>query len=95
MKILLLAAVFGLVSCTPTTGKIAADVLVGACDVGAILLAAPGLEPICADIPVIEQLLNNWKQSRAMGLTMRPMSQTDLYMMVKTSGRYKPAKGAK
>ena len=91
MKKLLL--LFVLVGCTTQQGVITGDILTGICDAGTIALGMPGATPICADINTVEQMIANWNKSNAAGATVAaPMTQTDLYMMVKASGNYKPAR---
>jgi hypothetical protein len=79
--------------CTPTTGKITGDVLTGLCDIGFMAIGAPSGEVICGDINVIEQMIANRNKTAAAGATVvAPMSQGDLFAMVKASGQWRPAK---
>jgi hypothetical protein len=92
MKLGLIALLIAIPSCTPTTGAITGDILTGLCDVGFVALGAPGAMPICADINTIEQMIANRNKTTAGAGVVAPMTQTDLYMMVKASGQYKPAR---
>jgi hypothetical protein len=87
-----MAANLIVVSCTPQQGAITSDVLTGLCDVGFVALGAPGGEVICGDINVIEQMIANRNKSTAGASVIAPMTQTDLYMMVKASGQWRPAR---
>jgi hypothetical protein len=94
MKLGLIFLLIAIPSCTAQQGAITGDILTGICDAGAIALGAPGAVPICADINIVEQMYANWAKTQASGgaTVTRPMTQTDLYMMVKASGRFKPAR---
>lgn len=93
MKVLLLIAITFVCSCTPTTGKITGDVLTGLCDVGFMAIGAPSGEIICGDINVIEQMIANRNKTATAGAgVVAPMTQADLFAMVKASGQYRPAK---
>lgn len=92
MKTFLLLAAISLVGCTSQQGAITSEVLTGICDVGFIALGAPGAVPICADINAIEQQIANRKTSTPGRGVLAPMTQTDLYMMVKASGQWRPAR---
>lgn len=79
--------------CTASEGRIDAKILTEACDIGSVILAAPGVEPLCADISLIEQLVESWNHPADSAMhAKRPVTQTDLYMMAKASGRTKPVK---
>lgn len=92
--LLAVGAIF--LGCTGAQGKLDADILTGACDAGSILLSAPGLMPLCADISLVEQLIANWKTTQASGaMKLGGMSETDLYQMAKASGKTTPARGVK
>jgi hypothetical protein len=90
MKLLPLLFLLG---CTAQQGAITGDILTGLCDAGTIALGMPGATPICADINLVEQLIANRNKTAATGaVAPAPMTQGDLYMMVKASGQYKPAR---
>lgn len=81
--------------CTAAQGRLDAQILTGACEVGSILLVAPNAEPLCADISLVEQLIESWSApTNAAMHANRPMTQTDLYYMAKAAGA-KPAKVTK
>lgn len=76
-------------SCTPQQGAVTADVLQTACDVGSVLVFGPNPAdlPLCADIPLIEQIIAGWSSG-----TARKMTAPDLYAAIKASGKGRPVR---
>jgi len=81
-------------SCTAAQGQVTAEVLDGLCAGGMIIAGQPGLEPLCADINLVEKIIEDWNKPKPGAALNPPMTHADLYALAKMSGA-KPIKVSK